>query len=104
MQRPYTNNSKIDIFTKFDEAKSSYIIKIRDYGPGVPDHMLDRLFDPFFRVHSDRSQKLGGYGLGLAIAKRAVLSHKGEIIAKSHKEGGLIVVITLPLTPIKNEA
>jgi len=38
----------------------------------------------------------GGYGLGLAIAQRAIRLHGGEIVAQNHISGGLEVVITLP--------
>ena len=87
----------------YENSESSYLIEIRDYGPGVPEHMLDRLFDPFFRVHSDRAQQHGGYGLGLAIAQRAIMVHGGSICAKVHKGGGLIVTITLPIEVSQDE-
>lgn len=99
----YTKSYKVDVFAKYDSKKSAYIIEIRDYGPGVPEHMLDRLFDPFFRVHSDRSQQHGGYGLGLAISQRAIMVHGGSVCAKVHKEGGLVVTITLPVNQQKEE-
>jgi two-component system, OmpR family, sensor histidine kinase CpxA len=95
----YTNNNRVDITAKYDAKVEAYIIEIRDYGSGVPEHMLDRLFDPFFRVHSDRSQQHGGYGLGLAIAQRAIMAHGGNICAKAHKAGGLVVTISLPVQP-----
>ena len=99
----YTRDHRVDITAKYDSNISSYLIEIRDYGPGVPEHMLDRLFDPFFRVHSDRAQQHGGYGLGLAIAQRAIMVHGGSICAKVHKGGGLIVTITLPIEVSQDE-
>ena len=95
----YTDNNRVDITAKYDAKVETYIIEIRDYGPGVPEHMLDRLFDPFFRVHSDRSQQHGGYGLGLAIAQRAIMAHSGAVCAMVHKAGGLVVTISLPVNP-----
>ena len=93
----YTEGSRVDISIKKEHTIPAYIIKIRDYGPGVPEHMLERLFDPFFRVHSDRAQKHGGYGLGLAIAQRAILVHGGSIVASCENKsgGGLLVTVTL---------
>ena len=41
-------------------------ITVRDYGPGVPDHLLGAIFEPFVRVEGDRSRTSGGVGLGLA--------------------------------------
>ena len=52
---------------------------VRDYGPGVPDEALTRIFDPFYRVDSDRNRASGGLGLGLAIARRSVQLHKGKL-------------------------
>lgn len=71
-------------------------ISIEDSGPGIPAEKLDQVFDPFFRVDDSRTQNTGGFGLGLAIAKRAVLLHKGQINAKNLLQGGLCVVLTFP--------
>ena len=71
-------------------------ILIRDYGPGVPDDALTRIFDPFYRVDSDRDRASGGIGLGLAIAKRAVELHHGLISARNAKPG-LEVDVALPV-------
>ena len=73
------------------------IITIRDHGPGVPEADLPRLFDPFFRVEDARDRGSGGYGLGLAIAARAVRLHGGDIEARNVAGGGLSVLIRLPL-------
>jgi signal transduction histidine kinase len=71
-------------------------IRVRDYGPGVPDESLPRLFDPFYRVEQDRDRKSGGVGLGLSIARRAVELHKGKLTA-SNASPGLLVEIDLPV-------
>ena len=93
----YTEEGRVDISLSCDENNNKYIISFRDYGPGVPEHMLNRLFDPFFRVHSDRGQQYGGYGLGLSIAQRAVALHGGDIYAECHIIRGLVVTIELPI-------
>ena len=71
-------------------------ISIEDSGPGIPEEKLSQVFDPFFRVDDSRTQRTGGFGLGLAIAKRAMLLHKGHIYAKNLPQGGLSVVLTFP--------
>ncbi len=68
---------------------------VRDYGLGIPDELRARIFEPFFRVESDRSRASGGVGLGLAIAKRAVTLHSGRIEAEN-RHPGLLVTIELP--------
>jgi signal transduction histidine kinase len=65
-------------------------ITVEDSGPGVPDAILPRLFDPYF------SAKSGGTGLGLAIAKKIVEEHGGTISAENRAEGGLRVTFDLP--------
>jgi two-component system sensor histidine kinase CpxA len=73
-------------------------IRIRDYGPGVPAEMLPRLFEPFVRVDDARDRTRGGYGLGLAIAQKAIRLHGGEVTARNEPDGGLSVIVTLPVS------
>jgi signal transduction histidine kinase len=78
------------------EDLDSVDIAIRDYGPGVPEGTLTRIFDPFFRVEEARDALGGGSGLGLSIAKRAVQVHHGTITAENASPG-LRVQIKIPL-------
>jgi two-component system sensor histidine kinase CpxA len=63
------------------------VVEIRDHGQGVPEEALPRIFDPFYRVESDRNRLSGGIGLGLSIARRAVELHKGAIRAVNAHPG-----------------
>jgi two-component system sensor histidine kinase CpxA len=78
-----------------ENSGGSAKIKVRDYGPGVAPEHLSRIFDPFYRVDTDRNRASGGVGLGLAIARRAVELHKGRIQARN-SEPGLTMEIELP--------
>lgn len=78
-------------------------LRIRDFGPGAPEQLLDRLFDPFFRVENDRNRRQGGTGLGLSIARRAVAVHGGAIEARNANPG-LCVEIRLALAGTGREA
>jgi two-component system sensor histidine kinase CpxA len=71
------------------------LVDVRDHGPGVPEEALPRLFDPFYRVETDRDRASGGIGLGLSIARRAVELHKGAIRARN-AHPGLEVELELP--------
>jgi two-component system sensor histidine kinase CpxA len=75
-------------------VNSRALLRVRDYGPGVPGNMLPEIFLPFRRVENGNSP---GAGLGLAIAERAVNVHHGTIRAMNAPNGGLIVEIELPL-------
>nr|WP_067288890.1 ATP-binding protein [Marinobacterium profundum] len=70
-------------------------LRIRDHGPGVPDETLEQLFDPFFRQRS--GVDADGYGLGLSIARRALRMLGGSIEASNHPQGGLELLIRLPV-------
>jgi two-component system sensor histidine kinase CpxA len=73
----------------------SIIVEVRDHGPGVPEEMLPHLFEPFTRAEKARDRPSGGYGLGLAIADRAIRLYGGNIIARNDPQGGLIICIRL---------
>jgi len=79
-----------------EENEREASIAVRDFGPGVPENALARIFDPFFRVEEARDTNGGGSGMGLSIAKRAVQLHHGTIAAEN-AQPGLRVKITLPL-------
>jgi two-component system sensor histidine kinase CpxA len=74
---------------------SAASISVRDYGPGVPEEALPKIFQPFFRVDDSRASSTGGMGLGLAIAMRAVCLHHGQLRAQN-AHPGLRVSIELP--------
>jgi len=71
-------------------------ITVRDYGPGVPEAELEKIFEPFYRVQESRDRGSGGHGLGLSIAANAVRRHGGQIVASNAAGGGLLVEISLP--------
>jgi two-component system sensor histidine kinase CpxA len=79
-----------------EAANGAAEISVRDYGPGVPDEALPKIFQPFFRVDDSRDSSTGGMGLGLAIAMRAVGLHHGQMTAQN-AHPGLRVSIELPL-------
>ena len=77
-------------------AGESVRISVRDSGPGVPEELLVKIFQPFFRVDDSRDSSTGGVGLGLAIAYRAVSVHHGRLWAQNVNPG-LNVWIELPV-------
>jgi two-component system, OmpR family, sensor histidine kinase CpxA len=73
------------------------IIKVRDYGPGVPDDSLDTLFVPFNRILTDGRSNPERTGLGLAITRRTFEVHGGTATAANDPAGGFVVTLALPL-------
>ena len=86
-------NTSVEV--SLEKENKNVLITVRDYGAGVPETEVEKLFRPFYRVQTARDRKSGGIGLGLAIAERAVHAHGGTIKAKN-LENGLSVKITLP--------
>jgi heavy metal sensor kinase len=72
-------------------------ITIEDTGPGIPDTKLTQIFERFYRLDSARNRAQGGFGLGLAIAKRIVDLHGGAILVNSTPDQGTQFTIALPL-------
>ena len=79
-----------------DESSHQLNISVRDYGTGVPEAELDKIFEPFYRVQESRDRNSGGHGIGLSIASAAVGRHGGVIHAENAAGGGLCVNICLP--------
>jgi two-component system, OmpR family, sensor histidine kinase CpxA len=73
------------------------VIRVTDDGVGVPDDKLEAIFEPFVQVSSNTAR--GGAGLGLAIAKQAVVANGGTIRALNLVQGGLLIEIKLPIVP-----
>lgn len=75
---------------------SAVIVRVRDFGPGIPDADRDRIFEPFFRVDRSRTRATGGFGLGLSLCRRVMDAHGGQIRLASPASGGATFVLTFP--------
>ncbi|MDJ0668969.1 MAG: HAMP domain-containing sensor histidine kinase [Desulfobacterales bacterium] len=71
-------------------------IQIRDSGSGVPEDLLQQLFEPFFRPETARTRDTGGVGLGLAIVKTCIETCQGTVAAMNLQPKGFAVKITFP--------
>ena len=69
--------------------KDMVSIIIRDEGPGIPDDLLERVFEPFFRAEPGRLQTVPGAGLGLALAAEIVERSGGALTIRNRAERGL---------------
>jgi signal transduction histidine kinase len=72
------------------------ILTIADDGPGIPENMLPKVFEPFVKVAPERGFN-SGYGLGLSLCRRIVELHGGSILLANGLEGGLVAQVSLPL-------
>ncbi|AUH50265.1 two-component sensor histidine kinase [Chromobacterium sp. ATCC 53434] len=90
--RHSAEDSRIDICAHAGDGRLR--LTVADRGPGVFDGDLAAIFDPFFRSGSRPAG--AGYGLGLAITRRVIQAHGGEVSAGNRAGGGLVVSIELP--------
>ncbi|RUW63299.1 ATP-binding protein [Mesorhizobium sp. M7A.F.Ca.US.008.03.1.1] len=70
-------------------ADNRAVLTISDHGPGIPPELLNKAFEPFFRVDPGRLQSIPGAGLGLAIAKEIIERYGGTVTLENRRDGGL---------------
>ncbi|HUD09353.1 MAG TPA: HAMP domain-containing sensor histidine kinase [Patescibacteria group bacterium] len=92
----YTDgHSPISLMIRKDDSDVNILVK--DGGVGIKKEDLPHIFDRFYRADRSRSrQRVGGYGLGLSIAKRIVTLHNGSIRVESGIDKGSVFTVTLP--------
>jgi two-component system, OmpR family, phosphate regulon sensor histidine kinase PhoR len=88
---------------KASELKDKVIIEVQDFGCGIEEKHLPRLFERFYRIDLARSRSLGGTGLGLAIVKHITYAHMGEVLVNSKFGEGSLFTIVLPKLKTLNE-
>jgi two-component system, OmpR family, sensor histidine kinase KdpD len=76
------------------KQNNQLILSISDEGEGIPENMLDAVFEKFYRVPGTSSP---GLGLGLAIAKKIALAHHGELKVSNREQGGATFSLIFPL-------
>ncbi len=92
-------NPIIQVTSQVNQSKCQ--ITVKDNGIGFDMQYLDRIFKPFQRLHS--RQEFEGSGMGLAICRRIVERHGGEITANSALEKGSCFIISLPINQSNGE-
>ena len=87
-------HGKGTLFISVYADNENVVIAFRDTGPGIPDDMLPKIFDPGFTTKG-----VGvGTGLGLSICYRIIREHhKGIITAENHEKHGAILTINIPM-------
>lgn len=70
-------------------------VVVRDSGPGIPDDQLEKVFRPFYRIETSRSQATGGTGLGLAIVRQLAEANGWKVSLANRATGGLEAVLEI---------
>jgi signal transduction histidine kinase len=101
-------NNLVDNAEKFSQHKKeiemsakreneSIVISVTDYGIGIPQSEIDKIFDKFYQGKSALSQSVRGTGLGLTLVKHIVEAHRGSVSVKSEKGKGSTFSLILPV-------
>jgi signal transduction histidine kinase len=81
------------------EMQDSIILRVSDYGPGIPIEDQTRIFERFYRRGSELRRETQGIGLGLTIVRQVAESHHGSIRVESHPGKGATFLLELPVDP-----
>jgi two-component system sensor histidine kinase CpxA len=96
---PERGRIQVELSTEELQGGTFAAVQVSDNGPGVPPEDLEAILQPFYRVDKSRGSGTGGFGVGLAIANRAVRLYGGNIDIQNRMGGGLCVRVVLPLDP-----
>jgi signal transduction histidine kinase len=89
------NGGKITVCIK---EEGEYLrVAVSDTGIGIPSDQLERIFERFYQVDGSPTRRFGGTGLGLALVKKTIEAHGGEVWAESQEGQGSTFFFTLPI-------
>ena len=74
------------------------VLRVIDFGPGIPAELQPHIFERFARGDSSRSRAAGSTGLGLSIVAAVVAAHRGQVSVQS-RPGQTVFTVILPLVP-----
>lgn len=92
----YSTDRK-EVHISVSSTLNKFEIAIQDFGEGIPDEDIDKVFNRFYRVDKARARTKGGNGLGLSIAHKLLESYKGNISVESAVGKGTIFRIFIPM-------
>ena len=88
--------NKVEVIVK-QIRKNILQIVISDQGRGIPEHLLNKVFEPFFRYITPDNKEVTGSGLGLAFVKSVIKFNNGDIFLKNKAEKGLNAIVTFTI-------
>jgi K+-sensing histidine kinase KdpD len=83
------------ISVEYGHIDGNMVIRVRDQGPGIPDHMHEHIFSKYTRMNK-ADQQNAGTGLGLAICRQIMTNLGGTVQVANHPDGGAVFTLTIP--------
>jgi len=88
--------TKPEILISLDKDSKGLYLKFKDNGMGIPAKNLAHIFDKFYRVNTNKSEELNGFGLGLFYVKKIVQQHNWKISVENNKDQGITTTLFFP--------
>lgn len=85
-----------EVVVSFQPGNDVVTIAVQDFGKGIPEEHIHRIFERFYRIDKSRSREKGGTGLGLAIVKHILDGHHSTMTVESKPGKGAIFTFALP--------
>ncbi|KRN88908.1 HAMP domain-containing sensor histidine kinase [Ligilactobacillus ceti] len=98
----YSTDRK-EIHVSMGKTERFVEIAIQDFGEGISQENIEKVFNRFYRVDKARSRDKGGNGLGLSIAQRLIEGYKGHLTVESVEGRGSVFRISLPVAELEDE-
>ncbi|MBN1243391.1 MAG: response regulator [Spirochaetales bacterium] len=89
---------------RFEWRDACLVVEVSDRGPGIPPERRDELFIPFARLEDPKRRRIGGAGLGLAIARRIARAYGGDAAIEDAPEGGALIRLRFRLRVVEAAA
>ncbi len=86
-----------EVHIQVSGSNAAVTVAVQDFGIGIPQEHLDKIFDRFYRVEEQVANLVGGLGIGLYISAEIIKQHNGTITVESTKGKGSVFCLTLPL-------
>jgi signal transduction histidine kinase/CheY-like chemotaxis protein len=99
----FTNVGSVEVnvkVLKFEEERFTVLFTVKDTGIGIPESLMEHIFDRFRQAEQNTERRYGGTGLGLCIVKQLVELQGGEISVESSVNKGSLFSVTLPFKKI----
>jgi two-component system phosphate regulon sensor histidine kinase PhoR len=93
------DGGNIEIAVHEDKSANTALLRVRDYGIGIPAYQQSRIFSRFMRADNANAHNIGGTGLGLYLCRELVERNNGRIWFESVEGQGSTFYVSLPLMP-----